>query len=201
MSKGYATFSELQRLNRWLFLPILIPVILLFIIRCVGQLGLGKPWGNNPLPDIWLIIITMVMLLLSANTLWMYLKTFIDRDGIHIRMWMCPFYVKTKSFYWEDIAKAYIRKYKPVVEYGGWGIQDGNDGLNLLGNTRFSVGKIKFLQKETNNMAYNMSGNIGLQLVLKNDKKVLIGTQKQDELLEVVKQLWKPGNKTDVNYV
>ena len=192
MNKRYTTFSELQRLNRWIILPIFIPVILLFIIGCIIQLGLGKPWGNNPLPDVGLIIITFVMLLLSANILWIHLKTFIDRDGIHIRMWMCPFYVKTKSFLWVDIAEVYIRKYRPVAEYGGWGIQNGKDSRNPLENLRFSVGKIKIPQKETNNMAYNMSGNIGLQLVMKDGKKILIGTHKSDELSEVLQKLWKP---------
>ena len=192
MNKRYTTFSELQRLNRWIILPIFIPVILLFIIGCIIQLGLGKPWGNNPLPDVGLIIITFVMLLLSTNILWIHLKTFIDRDGIHIRMWMCPFYVKTKSFLWVDIAEVYIRKYRPVAEYGGWGIQNGKDSRNPLENLRFSVGKIKIPQKETNNMAYNMSGNIGLQLVMKDGKKILIGTHKSDELSEVLQKLWKP---------
>ena len=192
MNKRYTTFSEQQRLNRWLVLPIFIPIILLFIIGCIIQLGLGKPWGNNPLPDVGLIIITFVMLLLSANILWIHLRTFIDRDGIHIRMWMCPFYVKTKSFLWVDIAEVYIRKYRPVAEYGGWGIQNGKDGRNPLENLRFSVGKIKIPQKETNNMAYNMSGNIGLQLVMKDGKKILIGTHKSDELSEVLQKLWNP---------
>ena len=192
MSRGYTTFSELQRLNRWLILPILAPVSLLFIIGCIAQLGFGKSWGNNQMPDVGLIILTFVMLLLSANIMWMHLKTFIDKDGIHIRIWMCPIYIKTKSFYWDDISEAYIRKYKPVSEYGGWGIQNGKNKRNPLDFMRFSVGKIKIFQRETNNMAYNMSGNIGLQLVLKNDKKVLIGTQKRGELSEVLGQLWKP---------
>jgi hypothetical protein len=33
-----------------------------------------------------------------------------------------------------------------------------------------------------NRRAYNTSGNMGLQLIMKNGKKILIGTHKPDEL-------------------
>ena len=59
------------------------------------------------------------------------------------------------------IAKAYVRTYSPLGEYGGWGLR-----YSLSGN----------------GMAYNVSGNKGLQLELSNGKKVLFSTNKLEEL-------------------
>jgi hypothetical protein len=58
------------------------------------------------------------------------------------------------------VASIEVRKYSPIKEYGGWGFRYG-----------FKNGK-----------AYNISGNMGLQLILKNGDRILIGTQKPEEL-------------------
>jgi hypothetical protein len=64
--------------------------------------------------------------------------------------------------------KCYVRKYKPLAEFGGWGLRFGVSGK-----------------------AYNISGNKGLQLELTNNKKLLIGTQKPEELSEALNKIGK----------
>ena len=59
----------------------------------------------------------------------------------------------------EEIERFEVRTYCPVSEYGGWGIKGG-----------------------TWNKAYNVRGSIGLQLYLKNGRKVLFGTQKSQAI-------------------
>jgi hypothetical protein len=76
-----------------------------------------------------------------------------------------PFQFKYNEISWNDVLTIEVRKYKPIREYGGWGY-------------RFSF---------KNGKAYNISGNMGLQIVLKNGDKILIGTQKPDELMEFLK--------------
>ncbi len=56
-----------------------------------------------------------------------------------------------------------IKKYSPLKHYGGWGYRVGVKGV-----------------------AYNMQGNIGLELILNNNRKVLIGTTNPQELEEVI---------------
>lgn len=68
----------------------------------------------------------------------------------------------------ERNSKAYVRTYDALSEYGGWGLKGG-----ALWNN--SKGK-----------AINVSGNIGIQLELKNGKKLLIGTQKKKEAENVL---------------
>jgi len=87
------------------------------------------------------------------------LETKIDELGIRVRLF--PFHLQFKYFPWKNIQKVYIREYSPIGEYGGW-------GLRIV-----SFGKGK---------AYNISGNFGLQIVFKDGKKLLIGTQKAVEM-------------------
>jgi len=91
------------------------------------------------------------------------LITEVRKDGIHLRFF--PFHRKFKSYYYSDIESYEAREYKPIREYGGWGI-------------RFVIGGI----------AYNVYGNKGLQLVLKNKKKILVGTQKPEEFYKAIKK-------------
>lgn len=85
----------------------------------------------------------------------MRLETSIFTDRIHVKFF--PFINRRISF--SDIENSEIRKYSPLGEYGGWGI-------------RFRRGSI----------AYNVSGNKGLELLLTNGKTVMIGTQKAVKL-------------------
>ena len=101
-----------------------------------------------------ILIVVFVDLLL----VFFQLKTKINEKGISYQLF--PFHLKEKIFIWDEIAEANIRKYSPILEYGGWGYRYS-----------FKYGK-----------AYNISGNMGLQLVLKNGKKILIGTNKPEEL-------------------
>ncbi len=60
-----------------------------------------------------------------------------------------PFHVKPRIFYWEDISDFYIRTFKPLKEYGGYGIQ----------------------RKLRNGKSFTISGTNGLQLILKMGRK------------------------------
>lgn len=91
------------------------------------------------------------------------LHTRIDNSGI--RTSFEPFGIFKKSFKWNDISKCYVRKYSPIREYGGWGIK----GFN-------------------NPKAFNVSGNIGIQIITKDDKRFLIGTNKPKEAQRVIKR-------------
>ncbi|MCY0977835.1 hypothetical protein PGH12_15830 [Chryseobacterium wangxinyae] len=84
--------------------------------------------------------------------------------GIQVRFF--PFHLQYRYFPWKKIKKVSIRSYSPITEYSGWGLRIG----------MFGRGK-----------AYNISGNIGLQLVFKDGKRLLIGTQKSAEIKQFLK--------------
>lgn len=97
------------------------------------------------------------------------LETKIDELGIRVRLF--PFHLQFKYFPWKTIQKAYIREYSPIGEYGGWGLR-----LGLFGKGK----------------AYNVSGNMGLQLVFNDSKKLLIGTQKSVEMKKFLPEINNP---------
>lgn len=117
---------------------------------------------NDNLPSIFLIIILAIVegLLLAIN-----LKTQIYKD--HISISFFPFF-KNKLINFSELDKYYVRKYNPITEYGGWGFRIGVFGKG---------------------QAYNIRGNMGLQLEYKNGKKLLIGTQSPNELEEVLNSI------------
>lgn len=94
------------------------------------------------------------------------LTTRIDEYGIHYQFF--PFHFSLKKIAWSEINKAYIRTYDPIGEYGGWGFKS-----DLLWNRKKGT-------------AINISGTIGIQLELKNGKKLLIGTKKEREAKHVL---------------
>ena len=107
-----------------------------------------------------LIIIASVLLIFIFK-----LSTRIDEKGIHYQFF--PFHFSMKTLLWSEITKAEVRTYDPIGEYGGWGL-------------RYSFNKKK-------GNAVNVSGDIGIQLTLKNGKKLLIGTQKKEAVSRVLK--------------
>ena len=106
----------------------------------------------------WVIAVGLgVMALTMALLGSLKLYTRIDKEGVHFRM--TPFHFKEKWIPWKEIDQIHVREYSPIKEYGGWGIRMGGKNGN----------------------AFNVRGNYGIQIVKKNGKKVLIGTQQPHE--------------------
>ena len=190
MKNEHIEFYEYQRLKIWLLLLTLVPIDLLFIFGCISQLGYGNLWGNNPMSDTVFIIITVLMLLFTINMFFIRMKTVVDREGVHIRMWLCPFYIKSNSFLWEDISKSYI--ITPIQNYRDYVVRMKLVSLKFI---RISPIQQGVFVSSLEGRKYIISGDTGLQLILVNGKKVLIGTNKPDELSETLKKLGKSFEK------
>lgn len=113
--------------------------------------------------DTGLLVGLAVNVLLTVLFYFFQLETQINDEGISVRFFPFSF----KKYSWEVVSKSFVRNYSPLGEYGGWGLRYGFSGQ----------GK-----------AYNVSGNMGLQLVLSNGDKILIGTNKPEELAKVLKE-------------
>lgn len=149
-------FNEIQKFNQGWLRVVLISVAgltTLPIFFLVDWQGIGQTE---------LIIVGGAMALTLGLLFFIMfifrLETRIDEKGIHYGFHPIPGKNNLQS--WDAITKAYVRNYSAIGEYGGWGYR-----------VSFSKSKGK---------AYNVSGNVGIQLELKNGKKVLIGTQQKD---------------------
>ena len=189
MVKDDIIFYEYQRLKKWFTLLLFVPVCIIFIILCVTKTGLCNILDYITISKE-LIIATIIMLLFMINTLWINMKTTIDKNGIHIRMWLCPFYIKSKSFLWEDISDITIVKYNPILDYGGWGIRVGA-GIQDMNYRKIRFPYVRGISFGFNSISYSISGNTGIQFLLQNKKMILIGTNKPEEVSEVIMKLGK----------
>jgi Family of unknown function (DUF6141) len=113
----------------------------------------------------FLIVPIIMYIIYSAK-----LETNVEEDGLIYRFF--PLIRSSKKILWEDIEKMEIITYRPLLDYGGYGIRWGTKGK-----------------------AINVSGDKGLQIIFKDGKKLLIGTNKPDELLIALKGLNRAQNK------
>jgi hypothetical protein len=128
---------------------------------------MGKPFGNNPASDSMLIVITIIFGF--GFPVFMYkinLTTEVREDGLYFRFF--PIHQSFRKINLEDITGYNVETYRAVIDYGGWGIKHGRKG-----------------------QAYNVSGNRGVQLHLSNGKRVLVGSQRPEELAEALKSVLK----------
>jgi hypothetical protein len=161
-------FSERQKFSQWWLWLILLGINGVFMYGIYTQVINGRPFGDNPMSDQGLGIGFACVLLLTMLFYILRLETIVTEDGVYVRFF--PIALKFRKYGWDEIDKAYVRTYSPLGEYGGWGIKGG-----------FS----------SNGRALNVSGSEGLQLELKHNTKLLIGTRKPKELTETLARINK----------
>ncbi len=166
MMANETLFTERQRFKQWWLWLILLGINGLFLFGVFRQVIGGQQFGDKQMSNIGLLITTGLTILLTILFLNFRLDTLIKKDGIYVRFF--PFHLKFKYYAWEKLKKSFVRQYSPIAEYGGWGLRYG------------FLGKGK---------AFNVSGDKGLQLEFMDNKKLLIGTSKPDELTEVLKRI------------
>ncbi len=152
-------FKEKQRFRQWWFWFFIVPLGSLPLWGIYVQFIKGEPMGNNPMSDEGLVLFSVFIYAILLLFYNLKLTTVINTYGIYIRFF--PF--GRKKIEWNQIAKAEIITYNFL---GGWGIR-------LF--TKYGT-------------AYNVKGNKGLHLILKNDKQLLIGTQRDEKLKEVIEK-------------
>lgn len=154
------------KINQWWLRLILFGINGLFLYGVLKQVIGGQPFGDKPMSNAGLLISTFLIIVLTILFLTFRLDTIIKKDGIYVRFF--PFHLKFKHYSWDSMTKSFVRQFSPLTEYGGWGLR-----LGLFGK----------------GTAYNVSGDKGLQLEFTNKKKLLIGTNKPEELTETLKKL------------
>ena len=153
-------FKETQRFTQiWLIVLLLIFTIIPVIISI-------KKYTINEISFTNLISTILILVLSIGFVFLIKLTTRIDEVGIHYQFF--PIHFSLKTIRWNEVEKAFVRTYSPISEFGGWGLKGGS------------------LWNKSNGKAINVSGDIGIQLVLKNGKKLLIGTQKENEAKRVL---------------
>lgn len=169
-------FEETQVFRQkalWVLLTVITGVsILLFGIAIYNQVISNEQFGDKPMSDGALIIGFILVIGFAIFLSWFFysikLETKIDETNIRYKFW--PFIRDYKVIPIQSIHSIEVEKYKPIMEYGGWGYRFSMKGRGLC---------------------LNVSKNMGLRIKMKDGFELLLGTQKSDELIKVVDSLKK----------
>jgi hypothetical protein len=154
-----ALFAEEQSFRQaWVWALML--GVLLMLVGIFAAVILGAPNKGGTLEGLVGIGVGIVLVVGAAVLMYvMRLSVRVDATGLHVRF----FPLVRKDIPLEEIARWEARTYRPILEYGGWGIRCSWKG-----------------------MAYNVSGNRGVQLEFTNGKRLLIGSQHPEELATAI---------------
>jgi hypothetical protein len=154
-------FEEEQSFRQTWVWPLMMGVLVLLVV----VLGLVLVQAPHQAGFPQGVIILGIVLLVEMAAAWLVyalkLTVRLDDAGLHIRF----FPLVKRDIPLEEIARWEARTYRPILEYGGWGVRYGWKG-----------------------MAYNVSGNQGVQLEFTNGKRLLIGSQRPEELAAAISQ-------------
>ena len=145
-------FEERQKFNQWWLWVILLVLPLLSII----------PFNSDGINYNYVLICIAIPLIFY----FFELRTFVTKEGLHYQFF--PFHLKKHLIKLDEIEKIEALQYKPLGDYGGWGIRYGFKGK-----------------------AYNVSGNKGVKVHLTNKKNILFGSQKYNGLAQTLKEIKK----------
>jgi Family of unknown function (DUF6141) len=154
-------YREEQRFRQvWLWLLVMAPAMLVwwpFIEQVIG----GRPVGDNPAPD-WAVWVLWVLFGIGLPFLFGRVKMVTEVTSTEVLIHYRPF--SRRRIPHTDIRQIEARTYNAMKEYGGWGI--------------------KGWSKEK--MVYNVSGNRGVELTLADGRKLMLGSQRSDELAAAI---------------
>lgn len=157
---GAIAFKEIQKFNQWWLWALMSAMPLIPLYGIYKQVVLGTPWGDRPMSNNALYIFLGFTLLVLGLLSIIKLTTEIDDEGIEMSFF--PF--TRKHIKWSEIKSAQVVDYGFV---GGWGIRVG---------TKYGT-------------VYNTSGSIGLAMVMSDGTKLCIGTQQEQALVQVIKNI------------
>lgn len=144
-------FTERQKFRSWWMSFPYVGVFIITVYMAVECWYQRLDWIHLLVPALSVLVVIGM----ASVTL----RTRIDEE--RIRIGFSPFGQRT--ILRSHLAKAYVRQYSPLADFGGWGYRLGRSGT-----------------------AYTTMGEHGLQLELKNGKRILIGTQRPAELQSVM---------------
>lgn len=144
-------FEETQRLSPLIILAIVVAVLVVFGLvywRTGG--ALSRP--------VWMLL-GGTAVFLAALVAMSRMQTEVTADSVDISM----FYLISESIPHGQIAEHQVLEYRPLREFGGWGLRYGPSGR-----------------------AYSMSGSEGVRLVLDDGSQITLGSQNAEALASAI---------------
>ncbi len=155
-------FHEEQPFRQWwAWIAIASPAVIAWVLFFMQIVG-GEPVGDDPAPDavVWAFALGFGV----GFPLWFWLlrlETTVDESGVHVRFRRG---IGRRDIAFEEIAAVTVRTYRPILEFGGWGLRWGRHRRR----------------------AFTASGTRGVEIRLHDGRSVLIGSQRPEELAAAI---------------
>lgn len=115
-----------------------------------------------------IILLCTLIFHIALCLFFVFIKLNIEITQEEIKYRLSPFHFSTQVLLKSEIIEVENVVYNPIGEWGGWGIRKNSRGK-----------------------AYNMYGDKGVQVTLKTGKIILFGSQKSNELYDIINQIIK----------
>jgi hypothetical protein len=154
-----------------ILIPMIAGSVLFIVLSTHHQLILGEPVGNRPLPD-WGLILANVFILLVGVLVPVAVMTFKLRVAVSPDRLTVDYGILARNQApVSDIERAEAVDYRPIRDYGGWGLRSS-----------FRSGR----------RAYTVSGSRGVEVDLVDGRRWLIGSQRPVELVRAIDRAREP---------
>jgi len=155
-------FHETQGLRTWHVRIVLALPPGALVFMSVRQMVFHRPWGHPPMSNGDLLFLTVLLLAVYVRLITVRLVTDVRSGALTVGLrglW------RRRRIPLGEIRTAAAVEYDPVGEYGGYGIRSGPRGA-----------------------AYIASGRRAVQLELRDGQKLLVGSQRPEELAATILQ-------------
>lgn len=160
-----AIYREEQRFGWWIYALLALMMAAAWVtILGRGPVGPGLP--GRHVPD-WIAagMIPPVLLLLGV----LRMTTVVTPTSVRVWFGWVPTYRRAIPI--GSVARVEVVEYRPIADCGGWGVRQGRDHERV----------------------YNARGNRGVRLHLVDGSRILIGSQRPEELALAVEGALRPG--------
>jgi len=166
-------FEEEQRIDvRWVRVLLwlhagIYPAFM--VVSIYEPLILGKTVGKTQMYFFYLILFNLIMIFSFVVSVWvLYMKLEVRLHYANLQIRLGP--IKNKMIPIDEIVSWKAVEYRPIRDYGGWGI-------------RYSF--------KRRHWAYTMPGNRGVLIGLANGKEIMIGSRRPEQLADALEGMKK----------
>lgn len=160
-------FKSVQRCKQPFIWVIVVGISLFIWYSIYQQVVLGNPIGNNPAPDVVLIIIWLIIGIgfpLALFTMKLIIK--IDSENFSYRLF--PLHFRIHSYRLVDIESMEVVTFRPISDFGGWGIRWGRKGKG-----------------------YIISGTKGVKIQFRTGRPVYFSSDEPEEVVKAYEEMSK----------
>lgn len=155
-------FHEVQRPRQLWIAVVVIGIAVFMWYAFIVQIGFGRAVGDNPMPDALVVLLWLVFGMGFPALWWIVrLEVRVEEDALVIAY--VPFVRRAIAYH--TIRAVRPMAYRPVAEFSGWGIR-------------------MWLRRER--VAYSVSGDQGVELVLRDERTIVIGSQRPERLADAI---------------